>query len=385
MNLLKENPFLAGLGAATAALLLAAGYFLLDAQTRYAEETATFEQQTATLEQLQGHKPFPNEANLKAMQQERDEALAILRKIGDTVRVDAPTVTPQAFQDALRKNVSEIVERAKAEGVTLGENFFLGFEEYETRLPSAETASQLALQLASIHNVATILIDAKVREISSFHRAPLPGETGGAKKQENQAKAAGDKDLPDLRLAPFEVNFAGRPIGLPHRLQPHPRREARRVRAPRRHHQLRPGRTQEGNRGGRLRQPRQRSRPRRQQTRRRSRTPHRQPPTGLHLRRLRRGRQVIAAAAMDQIKAHYDRFLLIAAGLAVVIVAAFLALQASSLQETFVPPTVRTEGEKHSPDQGIVTLQEDHAGRWTRQRLAGQQGLALRQPHLPAR
>lgn len=208
MNLLKENPFLAGLGAATAALLLAAGYFLVDAQTRYAEETATFEQQTATLEQLQSHKPFPNEANLKAMQQERDEALAILRKIGDTVRVDAPTVTPQAFQDTLRKNVSEIVERAKAEGVTLGENFFLGFEEYETRLPSAETASQLALQLASIHNVATILIDAKVREISSFHRAPLPGEAGGAKKQENQAKAPGDKDLPDLRLAPFEVNFA---------------------------------------------------------------------------------------------------------------------------------------------------------------------------------
>lgn len=205
MNLLKENPFLAGLGAGTAVLVLAAGYFLLDARTRYDEQTASFDQQKAALEQLHAHKPFPNEANLKAMQQERDEALATLRKIGDTVRVEAPVVTPQAFQDKLRKNVSDIVERAKTQGVVLGENFFLGFEEYETRLPSAETASQLALQLASIHNVASILVDAKVREITSFRRAPLPGETAAAAKQD---KPAADKDLPDLRLAPFEVNFA---------------------------------------------------------------------------------------------------------------------------------------------------------------------------------
>lgn len=64
---------------------------------------------------------------------------------------------------------------------------------------------------------------------------------------------------------------------------------------------------------------------------------------------------------MDQIKAHYDRFLLIAAGLAVVVVAAFLAMQASSLQETFVPPPVVADGDKFAPDDNIRKLQSDHA------------------------
>lgn len=209
MNLLKDNPFLAGLGGATAALVLVGVYFLFDAQTRYGEQAAAFEQQKAALEQLHGNMPFPNEANVKAMQKERDEALATLQKIGNTVRIDIPQVTPQGFQDTLRKNVSDIVERAEAQGVALGDKFFLGFEEYETRLPSAETASQLALQLASIHNTASILVDAKVREITSFRRTPLPGESGTpAAKGDKKDMPATDKDLPDLRLAPFEVNFA---------------------------------------------------------------------------------------------------------------------------------------------------------------------------------
>jgi hypothetical protein len=208
MNLLKENPFLAGLGGATALLVLVLGYFLMDAQGRFAEQTASFEQQKASLDQLHANKPFPSEANVKVLQQERDEALATLQKIGETVRITVPDVTPQAFQDSLRKNVSDIVERAAKQGVTLGDNFFLGFEEYETRLPAAEAAPQLALQLASIHNVASILVDAKVREIVSFRRTPLPGETAPAAAAGKNDKPPADKSLPDLRLAPFDVNFA---------------------------------------------------------------------------------------------------------------------------------------------------------------------------------
>lgn len=64
---------------------------------------------------------------------------------------------------------------------------------------------------------------------------------------------------------------------------------------------------------------------------------------------------------MDQIKAHYDRFLLIAAGLVVVVVTVFLALQSSTLQETFVPPATVSDGQKFVPDDSIRQMHADHA------------------------
>ncbi|MBE2179699.1 MAG: hypothetical protein IAE97_04445 [Chthoniobacterales bacterium] len=208
MNWFKANPFIGGLAVATAALVLVAGYLLLETQARYSEQATLFEGQKATLEQLQRNKPFPNEANVRAMQAEHDEALEILKQIGETVRVDAPATTPQGFQDVLRSKVSDITANAQKNGVTLGDNFYLGFEEYETKLPSAEAAPQLALQLASIHNVASILIDSKVRGINSIHRMALPGEsTPESPGRGTRTRGSGNSELPDLRLAPFEVNF----------------------------------------------------------------------------------------------------------------------------------------------------------------------------------
>ncbi len=213
MNWFKANPFLGGLAVATAALVLVAGYLLLETQARYSEQATLFEGQKATLEQLQRNKPFPNEANVRAMQAEHDEALEILKQIGETVRVDAPATTPQAFQDALRNKVSDITTRAQESGVALGENFYLGFEGYENKLPSAEAAPHLALQLASIHNVASILIDSKVRGITSIHRMALPSEAErdipdrDTRGNRNSRGSASPSDLPDLRLTPFEVNF----------------------------------------------------------------------------------------------------------------------------------------------------------------------------------
>lgn len=209
MNWFKDNPFFAGLLAVTALLVLVGGYFLNDAMTRFAEQTTQFEEHKASLERLQRNKPFPNEANVLAMQKEHDEALEILRQIGETVRVDAPATTPQGFQDTLRSKVNDIVNRAKEQGVVLGANFYLGFEEYENKLPSAAAAPQLALQLSSIHSVASILVDSKVREITSIHRVPLPVEGSHTPPAgDNRGSREDSKsDLPDLRLAPFDVNF----------------------------------------------------------------------------------------------------------------------------------------------------------------------------------
>jgi hypothetical protein len=215
MDWFKQNPFLGVLAAATGVAVLASGYFLFNGLGRYQAAAQEFEEQTMTLQRLQENKPFPNEENVRRSREELDGARKILEEIGQSLQVAAPPTTPQAFQDLLREKVNDIVARAAANNVALGEGFYLGFQAYETQPPaSTAAASQLALQLQSIHTVASILVDAKVREISGIARAALPAEAPGGQAKDDTRRGRGpqaaetkDDALPDLVLAPFDINF----------------------------------------------------------------------------------------------------------------------------------------------------------------------------------
>lgn len=226
MDWFKKNPFFGLLAVITGLLVLATGYFLFDAHSRFQAETEKFEEQKLELGRLQDNQPFPSEENVRLTQEELDGARAALEKIGGNFQVEVPSTTPQAFQDLLREKVNDIATRAAANGVTLGEGFYLGFEAYETQPPIAAAAGPLALQLESIHSVAGILVDAKVQEITAFSRQPLVAESGAgaeededdrkkrkprpsrSERNEEKAKPASASDtLPDLVLAPFDVKF----------------------------------------------------------------------------------------------------------------------------------------------------------------------------------
>jgi hypothetical protein len=213
MDWFKRNPFTGALVAITAVLAAAAGYYLYGAHGRFAAEEARFEEQKMALESLQADKPFPNEENVRLVREELEQARTILAGIGKGFATEIPTVTPQEFQDQLREMVNDIVSRAAAGGVTLGEDFYLGFESYEAQPPTAAAAGPLALQLKSIHAVASILVEAKAREITSIVRQPLaaenpaPADEGREEKKKDEPKGK-DEPLPDLVLAPFDVNFS---------------------------------------------------------------------------------------------------------------------------------------------------------------------------------
>jgi len=220
MDRFKNNPFLGLLAILTVGALAAAGYFLFDSHSRYQTAAQEFADLGTTLQRLQDNTPFPNEPNVRLMREELDSARATFEDIGRSLEVDAPATTPQAFQDQLREQVNEIAARAAANGVTLGEGFYLGFQEYETQPPPAAAAAQLAHQLRSISTVAGLLVEAKVQEISAITRSALPTETpGGAPAGDSprgQEKAAGgDKiSLPDLALAPFDITFVSEQAAL---------------------------------------------------------------------------------------------------------------------------------------------------------------------------
>ena len=213
MDWFKRNPFTGALVALTVVLAAAAAYFLYGAHGRFAAEEARFEEQQASLQSLQSEKPFPNEENVRLVREEVGQARAMLGEIGKSFATETPAVTPQEFQDQLREMVNDIVSRAEANGITLGEDFYLGFESYEVQPPAAAAAGPLALQLKSIHAVASILVDARVREINAFVRAPLASEQPAKSDEDGERpkrdRPKDDKEaLPDLVLAPFDVTFS---------------------------------------------------------------------------------------------------------------------------------------------------------------------------------
>lgn len=221
MDWFKQNPFLGIVALVTAVLTLGSAYFLYNAYSRYQEEVLSYEEQKSALGRLQSNKPFPNEENVGLAKRELDGARTTLGEIGKSFEVEVPAATPQGFQDLLREKVNDIVARAEANGVGLGEGFYLGFEAYETQPPSASAAGPLALQLESIHAVAVVLVDAKVQEITKIARQPLTTEAlqtsdertdaedrRGRSKDREKSGTDREATLPDLVLAPFDVSFS---------------------------------------------------------------------------------------------------------------------------------------------------------------------------------
>ena len=218
MDWLRHNSFVATLAALTILLSFAGGYFLFIALANFEGAESSFEDEKNKLQSLEQNAPFPNEEHLEAATAQLTEASRILEEIAQSVRVPVPESSPQQFQDDLRRDVDAIRQHAEANGVGLGEDFYLGFEKYQTKPPTAAAASSLTLQLSAIRSVANILIEAQVREIQSFKRQPLPAEIPAAKEPRDRARnsrsrkksAASDPKgvaASALVLAPFQVTF----------------------------------------------------------------------------------------------------------------------------------------------------------------------------------
>lgn len=202
MDWFKHNPFVGILLAATLVLGGGAIYFALSALSALNEQRDAFQANTGELASLQSGKPFPDEDNLRAAEAELAAARQILSDLAKMVAEQSapldPNLTPQRFQDALNTRVAALTAQATEAGVTLPENFYLGFDEYRTQLPSVPAAPLLGQQLESISEAIGLLITARVRAVSSVARASLPIENAAPKA---------DAPQNDLALAPFEIVF----------------------------------------------------------------------------------------------------------------------------------------------------------------------------------
>lgn len=207
MDWFKKNPFLAGFAACVSLIVAVGGYLVLAAAGSLEEQQASFDQKCAQLQALWGNKPYPSEENIKAANAELEEAVGVLDGLAAGLAVDVPDVTPQEFMDQLSQLVKDLSEKASAKKVGLPEKFFLGFERYESQLPSAELAPKLALQLRTIAAAISVIVDSGVESVGEVLRAPIKGEEATAAAAKVRTKPERTAEKSALEIAPFDVSF----------------------------------------------------------------------------------------------------------------------------------------------------------------------------------
>lgn len=82
----------------------------------------------------------------------------------------ATAATPQIFQDKLRYQVSILTTKANEAKIRLFNNFYLGFNQYQSTLPPQEITAELDRELEVIFGFVYQLIAIRVFAISAIHR-----------------------------------------------------------------------------------------------------------------------------------------------------------------------------------------------------------------------
>jgi hypothetical protein len=205
MNWFKENPFLGALAAIAVVAGGVLGFFGFQFWTSYSLASESYTAAVTKLHSLQNKVPFPNEANLKTVQSALSDYSARIASLRSQMsKMEVPldrTISPQVFQDGLRAAVNEIREKAAVNKVKLPENFYFGFDQYQTQVPTDAAAPFLHRQLVIIRALVDRLVDLKVTSLDGLVRLPLP--------EESAAPAAGKQQPAEkvFEKFPFEISF----------------------------------------------------------------------------------------------------------------------------------------------------------------------------------
>jgi hypothetical protein len=179
MNWFRQNRALATLLIVFGICALIAGTVLYWRWAAWRDARQIFDQAAAEKSRLERLDPFPNDTNYRKLQGYLDRYSAALDQFKGELRkeiVPVPPLAPNEFQSRLRQATVATLNRAQTNNVKLPDKFQLGFDEFAMALPDTTVAPLLGQELSQIQMLINILLDAKVDSVTSFHRAPLPGE-----------------------------------------------------------------------------------------------------------------------------------------------------------------------------------------------------------------
>src|SRR5437870_10896671 len=189
MSWFRENPFWSAFIAIAGGALLLAAVLLWWTKGSYEDAMAKYRESAAEQTGLESGNPYPSAANVGKMKTYLENYKAALDKLKGELKTrmltEAP-LAPNEFQTRLRQAILRTAENARNNRVKLPANFFLGFDEFVSALPSPEDAPALGQELSQVQLLLNTIIEARVDAITSFHRiahaesTSTPGTTAAA-------------------------------------------------------------------------------------------------------------------------------------------------------------------------------------------------------------
>ncbi len=213
MNWFQRNTLLAVVLAAAGLVTLALLVIIFFAWSEYSEISSEYDEQATELKRLELAKIYPSQQNVEEMQAQRKEYAARLSDLHfQLLQMQMPleAITPNGFQDKLRAAVSEIQKLAADNNVSLPEEFYLGFDQYQDTLPSTAAAAELSRQLDTAKLIARRLIELGINELSYITRQPLPVEGSSQNRESEQ-----DEDKQQMTsMQTFDLGFIATPVSM---------------------------------------------------------------------------------------------------------------------------------------------------------------------------
>src|SRR6478736_8425134 len=182
MNWFRENPFWSAFIAIAGGALLLAAALLWWTKGSYEDAMAKYRESAAEQTRLESGNPYPGAANVGKMKNYLENYKTTLDKLKAELKTRVLTEAPLApneFQTRLRQAIIHTAENARNNRVKLPANFFLGFDEFVSSLPSPEEAPALGQELSKVQLLLNTIIEARVDAITAFHRLSHPGTAKG--------------------------------------------------------------------------------------------------------------------------------------------------------------------------------------------------------------
>ena len=189
---MNHKAWLTTFGIFAALFIGGSAFYAFSGYSKYSEAMGSWDVKVRTIESLERKVPYPSEGNAEALAGKKDEFEKSVLELFESLKAFQRPLDAQlantVFQGNVKQRVQSFREYAKTEGMALLDDpqaFQLGFDSYATDIPKPELVPYLDYELEAIDKLLRQLVDTDAEALLTFERDPIPGEDGGAERQES--------------------------------------------------------------------------------------------------------------------------------------------------------------------------------------------------------
>jgi hypothetical protein len=189
---MNHKVWLTTFGIFAALFIGGSAFYAFSGYSKYSEAMGSWDVKVRTIESLERKVPYPSEGNAEALAGKKDEFEKAVLELFESLEAFQRPLDAQlantVFQGNVKQRVQSFREYAKTEGMELLDDpqaFQLGFDSYATDIPKPELVPYLDYELEAIDKLLRQLVDTDTEALLTFERDPIPGEEGGAERQES--------------------------------------------------------------------------------------------------------------------------------------------------------------------------------------------------------